>query len=114
MRLASVFALAAGLVSCDPQGGTSCPNDLPSGCPASPPSYAQVGPIFQTKCNSCHSAGGSAPDRLFDTYDQIAAQQSAVLDQTYSCKMPPAGFAQLTAAERQLVLGWLVCSPLPR
>jgi uncharacterized membrane protein len=108
-----VVVSAAGLLACDPPG-TTCPNDLPSSCSSSPPTYSQVAPIFQAKCQSCHSAGGTAPDRLFDTYDQIAAQQSATLDQIYSCKMPPAGFPTLSDAERQLVLSWLVCSPLPR
>jgi uncharacterized membrane protein len=108
-----IAAIAAGFAACD-SPGTSCPNDLPSSCSSSPPSYAQVAPIFAANCSSCHSTGGSAPDRLFDTYDQIAAQQSAVLNQIYSCKMPPAGYAPLSDAERQLVLGWLVCNPLPR
>ena len=114
MRLAlSALAIAAGLLACGPQGGTSCPNDLPR-CSASPPTYAQVAPIFQAKCASCHSAGGSAPDRRFDTYDEIAVQRSATLDQIYSCKMPPPGYAPLSDAERQLALGWLVCNSLPR
>lgn len=111
--LTLVVVNALGLAACD-SPGTTCPNDLPAACPSSPPSYAQVAPIFQSKCQSCHSAGGTAPDRFFDTYDQIAAQQSATLDQIYSCKMPPAGFPTLSDAERQLVLSWLVCSPLPR
>jgi uncharacterized membrane protein len=107
------MALVAGLLACDPAGGT-CLNDLPASCPQSPPSYAQVAPVFHAKCASCHSAAGSAPDRRFDTYDEIARQQSATLDQIYSCKMPTAGYTQLSTGERQLVLGWLVCSPLPQ
>jgi len=113
VRLAWALAVVGGLAACDSQG-TTCPNDLPGSCSSSPPSYAQVAPIFQAKCQSCHSAGGTAPDRIFDSYDQIVAQQGAVLDQIYSCKMPPAGSVPLTDAERQLVLGWLVCYPLPR
>lgn len=113
MRVVVGLAVLAGLLGCGAADGPSCPNDLPA-CPASPPSYAQVAPVFQARCNSCHSAGGSAPDRLFDTYDHIAAQKEAALHQIYSCKMPTPGYAPLTDAERQTVLSWLVCNPLPR
>jgi uncharacterized membrane protein len=113
VRRSLALLLVAGLFGCGPSGG-SCPNDLPAGCPTAPPSYSQAAPVLHSKCGTCHSAGGTAPDRLFDTYDEIAQQKSATLDQTYSCKMPPVGSPQLSAGERQLVLSWLVCSPLPQ
>jgi uncharacterized membrane protein len=75
------------------------------------PSFqAQVRPLLQARCGGCHLAGGTAAERLLDTWVQVYPQRISVLNQVYACWMPPAaGAGALTSAERALLLGWLVC-----
>jgi uncharacterized membrane protein len=89
----------------------SCPSDLPSACPSPPPSFkSDVEAIFVRRCDPCHAGNGvEANTYNFSTYASIYAQRSAILNQFYACRMPPADAAQPTAEERALLLGWLVC-----
>jgi hypothetical protein len=74
------------------------------------PSYqTAVSPIFNAYCLTCHSPGGQESSLPLQTYDEISAIRSEVLDQIYSCRMPLSGEPQPTTSERQLVLQWLVC-----
>jgi hypothetical protein len=98
-------ALAAGCT-----GGTgSCPSDLPPSCPPGAAGYqATVAPILAAKCVSCHEPGGQSLHFL-QTYQEVSLLHGQVLDQVYSCRMPPAGYTPLTETERTELLGWLVC-----
>jgi hypothetical protein len=89
----------------------TCPQDLPSACPSPPPSFkSQVDDVFQRKCGACHTGTGvEAASYNFATYSSIAALRSPILNQVYACRMPPADAPKLTAEERALLLGWLVC-----
>jgi hypothetical protein len=88
----------------------NCPNDLPASCVTPAPSYeTDVSPVIAAYCLTCHSPGGQEASYPLVTYDQVYATRSQVLDQIYSCRMPPNGQAQPTEAERLLVLQWLVC-----
>jgi uncharacterized membrane protein len=112
--VAGLFVNAILACSSDPpapDASVSCPNDLPSACPAPPPSFAnEIEPIFAQRCWGCHADGGVAVGiRDLSTYDGIASHQTTVLSQFYSCKMPPSDAGQPTAAERQKMLAWLVC-----
>jgi hypothetical protein len=97
--------------ACGADLGGSCPNDLPAACPTPAPSYAtSVSFILGQACAAgCHEPGGAAADRPLVTYAEVYAQRSAVLNQAYSCTMPPAGSPQLTSAQRAQLFGWLVC-----
>ncbi len=91
-------------------GAPTCPSDLPASCPSPTPSYqTDVEPILRSHCVGCHSPSGTA-GYYETTYAQVAAQQSAVLDQVYDCLMPPADSLQLTLAQRETLLAWLVCN----
>jgi hypothetical protein len=68
-----------------------------------------VAGIIGSRCVSCHSPGGQAPDWPLITYDQVQALRSDVLGQVYSCYMPPSDGIPLDGTERQALLGWLVC-----
>jgi hypothetical protein len=48
---------------------------------------------------------------LLQGYDDVAAksQRGNVLFQLSSCRMPPEGEPQPTAAERDLILSWFAC-----
>jgi hypothetical protein len=49
------------------------------------------------------------PEKPLDTYQDLSSRRSTVLDQVYSCRMPPADAGMLTAGERKELLEWLVC-----
>jgi hypothetical protein len=104
------------LAACEPVPPPgSCPDDLPAACPVQAPSYqAEVAPLLEARCVGCHAAGQVASNRLLDGYGSVFSQRAAVLRQTYACQMPPADAgAPLTAAERAVLLGWLVCGAPP-
>ena len=74
------------------------------------PSYGNdIAPIIAARCVSCHGPGGAQSQRDLSTYAGVYANRSAVLNQIYACNMPPGGIAALDAAERVLLLDWLVC-----
>jgi hypothetical protein len=110
--------LAAGsTIGCGPDKppGTvdSCPNDVPRDCPSPAPTYAAtVAPILLERCRGCHTAGGLESSRAFDSYDQVMALRVGILFQVSECLMPPANQPQPTAAERQSIMGWVVCGAM--
>ena len=68
-----------------------------------------VVPALTRNCKSCHTRGGVNQSQLFDTYDQVHALRTSILTQVNSCRMPPADAGTMTTAERQALLGWVVC-----
>ena len=90
-----------------------CPNDLPAGCPAAPPHYAEAAAVIALRCFPCHAPGGQAADRPLTTYAQVYPRRVAVLTQVYGCHMPPETAPALAPAERALLLAWLVCHAPP-
>jgi hypothetical protein len=105
--------LAGAVLACGsshPAATDRCPQDLPAACPANPPSYqTDVAPMLAARCATCHSPGGAGSPFDFTTYDSVFANRSAILNQVYACNMPPKGAAGLDPAQRQTLLGWLVC-----
>jgi len=91
-------------------GSLDCPNDLPATCPTPAPSYVNdVAPLISAHCLKCHAPGGQEASKDFTNYPNVFSQRSAILNQFYSCRMPPEGEPRPTAQERALLLGWLVC-----
>jgi hypothetical protein len=89
---------------------SECPNDLPAACPAPAPSWdGGVQAIIEARCVVCHKSGGLAFDKPFTTYADVYGYRSAMLDQVYSCYMPPPDAGQLDPSERRELLGWFVC-----
>jgi hypothetical protein len=88
----------------------SCPSDLPASCPGIKPSYHRdVVPILSAACIHCHSPTGIG-GYSETTYADVYQQRSAILDQVYSCLMPPASrYGGLTIGQRETLLAWLVC-----
>ena len=113
-RHAAALALALALTGCtsgnDAPDAGACAHELPT-CPSSPPSYQQtIAPIIQQKCVTCHYPGTVAAKGDFSTYPNVKANFGSMLNQTYSCLMPPANGAPLTTDERTQLLEWFVCS----
>ena len=110
MRGARAWAIALLFGSACGGSGVSCPNDTIA-CPSAPPSYAnQVSGIFQRRCLACHSPGGQEASRPFTNYQEVFSNRGAILDQVYSCRMPPEGNTPPTADERAQLIGWLACN----
>ena len=85
--------------------------DLPSSCPSPAPSWSgTISPVVAAKCQPCHSSGGQAGDRLLVDYPSVYQLRSTVLDQVYTCSMPPPDGGVLTGNERHELMDWLVCS----
>ncbi|HEY1586939.1 MAG TPA: hypothetical protein VGH63_14695, partial [Polyangia bacterium] len=90
----------------------SCPDDLPSSCPATVPSYAtDVAPIVNGVCAAmCHAPGGIASNRPMGDYASLFALKDAVLNQVSVCNMPPVDAnPSLGEADRSTLLAWIVC-----
>lgn len=104
----ALFLLGCTSSSSEP-AEEACPSDRPASCPSPSPTYADVAPIFAAHCTSCHSASGVMATRPLDTYDAIHRTRTTVQTELVKCEMPPAGEPKLSAAERQALLGWLVC-----
>ncbi len=90
----------------------SCPDDLPTSCPGTVPSYAtDVAPIVSSVCAAmCHAPGGIAANRPMVDYASLFALKDAVLNQVSVCNMPPADAnPALGEADRATLLAWIVC-----
>ena len=106
----TVLGLGAGL-SCSGSAPAACPNDFPSTCPPQPPSFANdVSPLIHSTCTPCHCPGQQVP--TLDTYADIMRAGQMISMQVFQCRMPPAPRPPLTAEERQIILGWLVCGAM--
>jgi cytochrome c5 len=86
-----------------------CSPTAPTACPDPPPKYADVKPVFDAKCVTCHSGAAGGPWPLND-YGTIASWQSEIRGELLGCSMPPvdAG-APLTNEERMSLLTWIQC-----
>jgi hypothetical protein len=90
--------------------GSTCPDDLPAACPATPPSYAKdVAPAIQASCTPCHAPAGRESNRLLTDYADAFANRGPALNQIHACRMPPVDAPPLSAANRKILLDWLVC-----
>lgn len=105
----SVVSLATALAGCG--GGSSSSNgnevttqqsDLPAVS-----WYSAAQPLVERYCQSCHTADSQLAPFALDDYDQVYNQRSAIAFTLESDTMPPVGFADLGAAEVQLLLNWI-------
>ena len=70
--------------------------------------FAQVAPIFEQRCATCHS-GASAPLGVrLDTEQQITARAEDIERQAVLTRaMPPGNATGMTDAERELLGAWI-------
>lgn len=87
---------------------------------------AAIEPVFQQKCNSCHNEKKAKGDLVLSTLNGIAKggesgvvwkpgsptasllMKRILLPESHDDHMPPAGKAQLTASEVQLLFQWIL------
>jgi len=101
----------------------ACKFEAPPGrCPPVAPSFGAsnqgataINEIIQSSCalSTCHAPMGTESKVPFQTYSEI---QSAVQATSFSfvsyisnCRMPPAGYPQLSAGDRTSLLTWIAC-----
>jgi len=93
----------------------ACPDDLPteSACAAATPSYAtDIAPLIEARCGACHDPGQLSASFPLAPYAKLYDQRRSVLNQIFTCKMPPACAHELAPEERAALLGWFVCGAL--
>ncbi len=68
---------------------------------------ADVAPIFDRKCNTCHLEGvAGAPRHDFTHYEEVVALADTILERLSTGQMPPAGLDPLTDEEFDTYLRW--------
>lgn len=120
VTIGGVVMVGAGVAGCGGGGGgggpdlaPACPSDLPSSCPSPMPTWdGGVAALVADKCAMCHRPGGTAATWPLTNVGETQALRQAVIDQVYSCVMPPADAGQLDETQRLALLGWLVCGAL--
>jgi hypothetical protein len=86
-----------------------CRVDAPTECPSPTPVYADVQPILERRCVTCHSATSTGPWPL-TTYQDVTDWYDVIRDEVLHCTMPPPEEAPpLTAAESRAILEWIRC-----
>jgi hypothetical protein len=98
-------AAGSGGSSSRPEG---CPLTPPTTCPDPKPGYADVKPIFEQRCYSCHD--GNHQQWPLTTYQHVADWFGEVRAQMIACSMPPASaMSEMTVGERRQILEWIRC-----
>lgn len=86
-----------------------CALIAPTECPDPAPRYADVAPIFERRCASCHNTTPGAEWPL-DSYNHVVDWGPFVRDELLRCSMPPADSGvTLTPDEGQQILAWIRC-----
>ena len=90
-------------------GALVCTVQAPTVCPAPPPHWPDVQPIFQSRCVSCHNGMVGGPWPLMQ-YSHVADWFDVVRAMLLDCSMPPpdAG-VYMPDEERTTILTWLLC-----
>jgi hypothetical protein len=88
----------------------SCHHATPS-CVGAPPTYAaDVRPIIEQRCATCHAGGGVAADEHdFSRVETLWAQKNALASEIGACAMPPSSEPPVPDAEAEVLLRWATC-----
>jgi hypothetical protein len=118
-RMRRAFAPALSLIplllvlGCGGHGNNpppSCSVTLPAACPEPAPSFAHdVAPIFASICATCHTPGKQSGTIPLDNYSQIYSRRGTILNQIYTCLMPPVDGPPVTNDQLMTIVNWLIC-----
>lgn len=90
----------------------SCGVVVPKTCSDPAVRYADVQPIIEQRCVSCHS-GSNTPQWPLTTYQNVADWYDEVRYFVETCAMPPpAANIPITPEERNAILMWVRCGHL--
>ena len=113
LAIALLSAGCGGTITDDTPPGTGneplvCGHEAPAACVEPAPVFADVEPIFQATCGSCH---GETPGLWpLDSYSHIADWHVEIRAHLDGCTMPPRDAGVVLGDEdRELVLMWLKC-----
>jgi len=107
------LVLASGLVMLGLTAIVSLPRPTVDIGPAA--SFAEVQPIFQARCQSCHATkptqeGFSAPPKgvILETQAELRARAAMINQQVWASRvMPPGNLTNITDDERRLIARWI-------
>lgn len=92
----------------DGQTVPACDVVPPVTCDEPPPRYADVAPIFSTRCAACHNGAGE--EWPLTSYQHVADWSGEIRAQMIACTMPPLDSGlRMPTKERQLILKWIRC-----
>src|SRR4051812_47381193 len=102
----------------DPDGGGPvdpalvCNVQAPTACAEPAPHFADIQPIIQERCVSCHYGAVGGPWPLI-LYGHVKHWQAGAQTMPIDCSMPPpdAG-VRMTNEERMAILNWIRCGAL--
>lgn len=87
-------------------------------CSETAPTWAEVGPIFETHCTHCHNSALSGGDRNgapagfnYDTEDGVLAVGSQIMVQLDAGWMPDDDPGAVPEADVELIRSFISCSP---
>lgn len=91
-----------------------CPDvTAPTTCPTPMPRYADVAPIFQNNCVTCHAGKPNGPWPLTD-YQHVSDWRDDIRSDLLTCSMPPPESGMtLSVDDRLAILTWIRCG-LPK
>jgi uncharacterized membrane protein len=90
-------------------GALVCTVQAPTVCPDPAPHWADVAPIFESRCVECHNGMIGGPWPLMQ-YQHVADWQDLVRAHVLSCTMPPPDAGRpMTDEERTAILTWILC-----
>ncbi|MDY7225451.1 hypothetical protein [Hyalangium rubrum] len=88
---------------------STCSVPSPTSCPEPAPRYADVAPIFERRCVTCHAGTPGGPWSLAD-YGHVADWQDTIRTNVRDCSMPPPDSGvPMTLEERTAILTWIRC-----
>jgi len=102
----------AGGASVDPSATAfGCPPPATLICPTPAPGFAaDVLPILDRACNTCHDPALPGDLWPLHEYTDVFAWKSLIIPDLEDCSMPPPDApAPLPETDRQLIFAWLVC-----
>jgi hypothetical protein len=86
-----------------------CDVTLPTSCNDPTIGYADIAPILEQRCLSCHRGTPGGPWPL-TSYEHVASWANEIRGQVSACAMPPADAGStMTDEERDRLLLWVRC-----
>jgi len=114
MHVRTLFVISMGLAALTACGDDPKPETV--GDCAADQTFAKLAkPVLDKYCLTCHSAATAAKlgdGHEFSSEDEVVEHGHAMVENLSGggTPMPPDGFPQPTAAEKQKLLDWLDCS----
>jgi hypothetical protein len=91
----------------------SCQVPPPTECPYPAPTYADVEPILERSCRTCHGSDAVNGPWPLEDYPHVLAWSDSMRDEILNCLMPPKEAPPLTPEDRLTMMEWIRCG-LPR